>query len=44
MKDCIGAIEVKFLFEYVMKRFGCPKVLMRNRGTHFLNETISVLT
>lgn len=44
MKDCTGATAVKFLLEYVLTIFGFPKVLMSDRGTHFLNETISVLT
>ena len=33
----------EFLFEYVLMRFGCPKVLISDRGTQFLNETINVL-
>lgn len=44
IKDCIEARTTKFLFEYVLTRFGCPKVLMSERGTHFLNETITTLT
>jgi len=43
MKDCIGVTIVKFLLEYVLTRFGCPKILMSDRGTHFLNETIDAL-
>lgn len=43
MKDCTGATAANFLFEYVLMRFGCSKVLMSDSGTHFLNETISVL-
>jgi len=35
---------MKFSFEYVLTRFGYPKVLMSERGTHFLNETITVQT
>lgn len=44
VKDCTGATAAKFLFEYVLTRFRCPKILMSDRGTHFLNETISTLT
>jgi len=43
MKDCIATTAVKILSEYVLTRFGCPKVLMSDRGTHFLNETISAM-
>ena len=32
------------MFENILTRFGCPKILMRDRGMHFLNETISALT
>lgn len=34
---------VEFLFENVLTQFGCPKILMSDRGLHFLNETISSL-
>lgn len=44
MKGCTSAKTTKFIFEYVLTRFGCPKILMSDRGTHFLNETISVMT
>lgn len=37
------AIVAKFVFEYVLTRFGCHKFLMSDRGTNFLNETISMM-
>lgn len=43
VKDCIGETIENLIFEYVMMRFGCSKILMSDHGTHFLNETISVL-
>eukprot|EP00253_Pinus_taeda_P034833 PITA_34833 len=44
IKDCTGMTGAKFLFEYVLMQFGCPNILMTDHGTHFLNETINVLT
>ena len=44
MKDCTGATETKFLFEYVFTRFNFQKELMSDCGTHFLNEMITALT
>lgn len=40
MKDCSAATAVKFIFEYILSRFGYPKILMSDRGFHFLNEMI----
>ena len=36
MKDCIGATIEKFIFEYVLTRFGFLKILMSDCGMHFL--------
>jgi len=44
VKDCTSAIATKFIFEYVLTQFGCPKFLRSDRGMHFLNETISEMT
>lgn len=43
MKDCTVVMADKFLFENVVKRFGCPKILLSHQGSYFLNETISKL-
>lgn len=43
MKKYTRETTMKFLFEYVLTRFDFLRILMSNRGTHFLNET-SVLT
>jgi hypothetical protein len=34
----------RFLYENIISRFGCPKELISDRGTHFLNEAIAELT
>eukprot|EP00253_Pinus_taeda_P031345 PITA_31345 len=44
VKDCTAATTAKFLFENMLTQFRCRKILMNDRGTHFLNETISTLT
>lgn len=31
----------RFIFENITSRFGCPKSLTSDQGTHFINETIS---
>ena len=33
-----------FLYENIITRFGCPKELVSDRGTHFINSTIEALT
>lgn len=43
VKDFTVATTMEFLFEYVLMQFQCPKILMSDRGTHFLNETMSVM-
>ena len=33
-----------FLYENIITRFGCPKELVSDRGTHFISHTIAALT
>src|SRR6266511_1669601 len=35
---------VKFIYEEIICRFGTPRVLQSDRGTHFVNEVIQELT
>ena len=35
---------VKFLYEHIITRFGCPLKLVSNQGTHFINELVEALT
>jgi len=43
MKDYTRETSEKFLCEYVLTKFGYPRILMIDRDTHFLNETTSAL-
>jgi hypothetical protein len=44
VKDCNATIATCFIFYDIITRFGCPKTLMSNKGTHFINKTVEVLT
>ena len=44
IKDFTVATAAKFLFENVVPRFGCPKILISNQGTHFVNHLIEEMT
>jgi transposase InsO family protein len=43
-KDCNAETMAHFLFEQVITRYGCPRILMRDQGTHFTNITIKAMT
>jgi transposase InsO family protein len=44
VKDCSADIATPFLFEQVITRFECPRILMSDQGTHFINNTIRAMT
>ncbi len=38
-------VIAKFLYEYILTRFGCPLTIVTNHGVHFINDiTIFVKT
>jgi hypothetical protein len=36
-------VTTKFLYEYILIRFGCPPTLVTNQGVHFINVVIKYL-
>jgi hypothetical protein len=43
VKAADGKQTAIFLYENIIARFGCPKILVSDRGSHFLNETIELM-
>ena len=41
--SCTKEVAAKFIYENIIRRFGCPLTLIRNQGTHFINQTIEIL-
>jgi hypothetical protein len=36
-------ITTKFLYEYILTRFGCPLTIVADQGVHYINDTIKYL-
>ena len=39
-----AAHAVAFMYKNIIVRFGCPKILVSDRGAHFLNDLVSEMT
>ena len=44
LKTNDAKVTATFIFDHIITRFGCPLELVSDRGTHFLNSTIEILT
>ena len=42
--DITVAKEAKFILQNIVARFGCPRILMSDHGSHFINRTVKALT
>jgi hypothetical protein len=43
VKDCSATTAAHFIFYDIVTRFGCPKILMSDQGTNFINKTFESL-
>jgi transposase InsO family protein len=43
IKDCSETTAAHFIFDDIITRFGCPKILMSDQGTHFINKIVEAL-
>jgi hypothetical protein len=44
VKNCSTETTSHILFEQVITRFGYPRILMSDQGTHFINSIITAMT
>jgi hypothetical protein len=44
LKNNIAIVTAKFLYEYILTRFGCPLTIAINQGVHFIDDIIKHLT
>jgi hypothetical protein len=43
VKYCSAKTTTHFLFEQVITIFGCPRIMMSDQGTHYINNTIMAM-
>jgi hypothetical protein len=43
LRDHIAKNTIKFIYENIITRFGCPTHFISDQGSHFTNNTIEVL-
>ena len=43
VRDCSAETAARFIFEHIISRFGCPRSLTNDQGTHFINATVRSL-
>jgi hypothetical protein len=44
VKDCSATTTMHFIFYDIITKFGCPKILLSDQGTHFINKIVEALT
>jgi transposase InsO family protein len=43
VKDCSATKVARFILDDIITRFGCPKILMSDQETHFINKIVEAL-
>jgi hypothetical protein len=33
-------VTTRFMYEYILTKFGCPLTIVTDQGVHFINDTI----
>ena len=41
--NCTAVTTTRFSFDNFVTRFGCPNILMSDKGSHFINRIISAM-
>ncbi len=44
LKTNTKVFTTRFLYEYILTRFGCPLTIVTYQGVHFINDAIKHLT
>jgi hypothetical protein len=44
VKEYSATTVAYFIFDDIITIFGCPKILMSDQGTHFINKIVKALT
>jgi hypothetical protein len=44
LKTNTVVVIAKFLYEYILTRFGCPLTIVIDQGIHFINDTLKHMT
>ncbi len=44
LRTNIAIVTARFLYDYILTRFGCPVTIVTDQGVHFVNDTLKHLT
>jgi hypothetical protein len=44
LRTNIIVVRTKFLYEYILTKYGCPLTIIIDQGIHLINDTIKHLT